>query len=157
MSSLISVPQIYELVTGLMTTLPWIPSAAGSGGNAHNELYDYDALVSYGSSGCIVLTSEAGTVSNRDGYEVCGVCLLQFPFLSSGYSAGRCGCSGFTKKNQSDTQKKRRKGRSMFLEHGEDIPSCFWVLIFILIFMVIDFVVSVWAFLNINSLYCMWV
>lgn len=29
----------------------------------------------------------------------------------------------------------------MFLEHGEDIPSCFWVFIFILAFMVIDFIV----------------
>lgn len=49
------------------------------------ELYDYDALVSYGSSGGIVLISEAGTVSNRDGYEVMrGLFLYIFLFSPAG-------------------------------------------------------------------------
>lgn len=108
-----------------MTILPWIPSAAGSGGNAHIELYYYDALVSYGSSGSVVLISEAGTVSIRDGHEVCGDFSFHFPFLSGGYSAGRCGCSEITKQNKRDRKKKRERVDQCFSSMAKISPLVF--------------------------------
>lgn len=91
------------------------------------ELYDYDPLVSYGSSGGIVLISEAGIVSNRDGYEVMqGLFLYIFLFSSAGTARVAVAVRDLRNKTKViHTQKKKRKGRSMFLEHGEDIPSCF--------------------------------
>lgn len=93
-----------------MTILPWIPSAAGSGGNAHNELYDYDAFVSYGTSRGIVLISEAGTVSNWDGYEVMrGLFLYIFLFFPAGTARVAVVVRDLRNKTKA-THKKKEKG-----------------------------------------------